>query len=231
MGWFDERFIENPNKFKFNCIICNKEMWFPKTKHGKYLTCGKDCADKKNNAKKIARKRNCETCNKEFYPRLFQIKNNAGKFCSQKCNKASHIAMNEEKAQKKAKIAWKKRHELMPIIKKGEENPNWKGGKKATYERRKNIGILRTYYHNRRNKGGFKKMPADVVEELGNLQKWKCGICNCNIKNNYNIDHIIPIASGGGNEKTNLQLTCKKCNSQKGAKDPIDFMQSKGFLI
>jgi hypothetical protein len=29
-------------------------------------------------------------------------------------------------------------------------------------------------------------------------------------------DHIVPRASGGGNERTNIQLTHKKCNNLKG---------------
>lgn len=29
----------------------------------------------------------------------------------------------------------------------------------------------------------------------------------------------------------NLQLLCPTCNQQKNAHDPIDFMQSRGFLL
>lgn len=32
------------------------------------------------------------------------------------------------------------------------------------------------------------------------------------------IDHIIPRSRGGQNNQTNLRLTCKSCNSSKGAK-------------
>jgi hypothetical protein len=34
---------------------------------------------------------------------------------------------------------------------------------------------------------------------------------------NYDIDHMIPIAKGGTNDPTNLVLSCKKCNNQKRA--------------
>lgn len=40
-----------------------------------------------------------------------------------------------------------------------------------------------------------------------------------------------PLARGGTNQRTNLQLLCPPCNLSKSAKDPIDFMQSRGFLL
>ena len=42
---------------------------------------------------------------------------------------------------------------------------------------------------------------------------------------------IKPLARGGTNQRTNLQLLCPPCNLSKSAKDPIDFMQSRGFLL
>jgi 5-methylcytosine-specific restriction endonuclease McrA len=45
------------------------------------------------------------------------------------------------------------------------------------------------------------------------------------------MDHIIPLALGGTNTDDNIQLLRAKCNKQKGAKHPIDFMQQRGFLL
>lgn len=47
----------------------------------------------------------------------------------------------------------------------------------------------------------------------------------------YHVDHIQPLALGGSNDKTNLQLLCPTCNTKKSAKHPIDFMQSRGLLL
>ena len=35
------------------------------------------------------------------------------------------------------------------------------------------------------------------------------------------VDHIVPRARGGQNERTNLQLLCEPCNASKGAKDGV----------
>lgn len=72
--------------------------------------------------------------------------------------------------------------------------------------------------------------PADI-QFLFDSQKGKCICCRKSIKNGYHIDHVIPLALGGGSEKENLQLLCSVCNLQKCAKHPIEFMQEKGFLI
>jgi len=45
------------------------------------------------------------------------------------------------------------------------------------------------------------------------------------------MDHIVPLAKGGKNIDSNIQLTCPKCNLEKNSKDPIEFMQSRGYLL
>lgn len=72
--------------------------------------------------------------------------------------------------------------------------------------------------------------PKDVAQ-LFQLQNGLCVVCRLDLPVNYHIDHIIPLARGGDNTKYNIQLLCPCCNRQKGAKDPIVFMQSKGFLL
>jgi 5-methylcytosine-specific restriction endonuclease McrA len=55
---------------------------------------------------------------------------------------------------------------------------------------------------------------------------------NSEKKKAYNrLDHIIPLARGGKNEYRNMQVTCPTCNRQKHSKDPIEFMQSRGYLL
>lgn len=70
---------------------------------------------------------------------------------------------------------------------------------------------------------------ADIQEVL-NLQRWRCAACGVNIRKGYHIDHIIPLAAGGHHDRSNAQALCPACNTSKGAKAPEEFMQTKGFL-
>jgi len=51
-----------------------------------------------------------------------------------------------------------------------------------------------------------------------------CVVCNTDlsgllsIQNNKHFDHIIPLANGGINDVTNIQLLCQACNLKKGQK-------------
>lgn len=45
---------------------------------------------------------------------------------------------------------------------------------------------------------------------------YRCVICNSG--DNLQIDHITPVAGGGGDDLDNLQTLCRSCNCRKGAK-------------
>ena len=93
---------------------------------------------------------------------------------------------------------------------------------------RKNKAKRTEYRHGRRAAGQFS---YSVVPALKELQKGKCAICRNFLSSLIEVDHIMPIALGGTNESSNLQLLCRTCNRSKGAKHPVDYMQSKGFLL
>lgn len=71
----------------------------------------------------------------------------------------------------------------------------------------------------------------EEVIEILHLQKCKCAICKKSLKKGYHVDHIVALSKGGSDYKDNLQMLCPTCNLKKSAKDPIKFMQSKGYLI
>lgn len=81
---------------------------------------------------------------------------------------------------------------------------------------------------NRVNSGG--SHTASDIKGLFQKQKGKCVVCRTKLKE-YHVDHITPLARGGSNDRKNLQLLCPPCNRSKWAKDPIAFMQSRGFLL
>lgn len=94
--------------------------------------------------------------------------------------------------------------------------------------------LRRLYVMNRRAKirsnGG--ELSKDIAQRLMRAQASKCACCSiCLKKSGYHLDHIIPVAAGGPNLDSNIQLLCPSCNHSKGSKDPIRFMQSRGFLL
>lgn len=96
-----------------------------------------------------------------------------------------------------------------------------------------NPGSVRIYNQNRRARrmasGG--ELSKGLSEKLFKLQKGKCACCKKPLGDNYHLDHVTPLALGGLNTDDNMQLLRQRCNNQKSAKDPIDFMRSRGFLI
>jgi 5-methylcytosine-specific restriction endonuclease McrA len=97
--------------------------------------------------------------------------------------------------------------------------------------RERNRSRVKTYWQNRKKRISGLSISIDLVDRLLVLQRGKCACCGETLGTNYEIDHIIPLALGGINEDTNIQLLRKTCNRKKGAKHPIEFMQQRGFLL
>lgn len=100
--------------------------------------------------------------------------------------------------------------------------------------RRNNPEKSRAIWHNRRARkieaGG--DLSKGLAERLFKLQRGKCA-CGCGqpLGDDYHLDHRMPLALGGSNTDDNIQLLTATCNLKKGAKHPVEFMQSRGFLL
>lgn len=96
-----------------------------------------------------------------------------------------------------------------------------------------NPEAIRINNHNRRARkranGGT--LSRGLSAKLFKLQKGKCPCCGLPLGNNYHLDHRMPLALGGSNDDGNMQLLRQRCNNQKWAKHPVDFMQERGFLL
>lgn len=81
-------------------------------------------------------------------------------------------------------------------------------------------------YHNidARKRGVTGTLNASFLNEKLKTQNNKCVYCNADISTSHQIDHIFPLARGGNNEISNIQMLCKRCNSQKGAKSHTEFV-------
>ncbi len=246
MGWFEERFQEKQGRLRRDCEVCSRPMWFPACKHGKYLTCGADCAEKRLERIRDERKMHCATCGDVFFPRLSQLRAGCGKYCSHKCSTPSHVAMNSEEAQIKSRKSFREAIQsgrYRPL--RGKENPRWMGGPAACRMRRQADGrsamCLRRYraknkhkvreFAKRRSGRKCGRLPRGTVAKIGLLQRWRCAICRKGVRDNYHVDHIVALANGGAHAADNIQILCPTCNVRKSAKDPIRFMQEMGFLL
>jgi len=69
------------------------------------------------------------------------------------------------------------------------------------------------------------------VQRIYSAQKGKCACCKTKVGKKYHVDHIQPLAKGGNNWPSNLQILCPTCNIRKNALDPVEFMQSRGMLL
>lgn len=132
---------------------------------------------------------------------------------------ARYRAKNPEKARASAQ-AWKN------------ANPERRKKTQATYLQNNKPRHLINIQNRRARKisaGG--ELSKGLAERLYFLQKGKCACCGKRLGDKYELDHIIPLARGGSNTDDNIQLLTPKCNRQKGAKDPVQFMQARGKLI
>lgn len=73
--------------------------------------------------------------------------------------------------------------------------------------------------------------PADLRALLA-AQSHRCAYCRADLRKvKKHLDHVLPLALGGTNDKGNLQWLCESCNLSKGAKHPVTFAQELGFLL
>jgi len=85
----------------------------------------------------------------------------------------------------------------------------WKLIKKADWNKRRAL----------KNKTKTENINKKFLEELLELQEYKCNYCKIYLDNNkkmfIHLDHIIPLSKWWTHTKNNLQFLCQKCNLSK----------------
>lgn len=69
------------------------------------------------------------------------------------------------------------------------------------------------------------------IQLLWELQRGRCVFCLKRMRwGKFEIDHHIPLALGGSNDRGNLRLLHRKCNREKAARDPAYHAKQNGLL-
>lgn len=141
---------------------------------------------------------------------------------------------NSGRLKKAAKALYLKNHkEKIAYAKEYYQNNKESLKPKKAQWQKDNLDLCRVYWNNRRTlkETGGGSLSSGLKTKLLSLQRGKCACCGLPLGDNYHLDHIMPLALGGSNTDDNIQLLTQRCNNQKHAKHPVDFMQSRGFLL
>jgi len=234
------------------CEHCERSFTIPKCRDPLDRACSPECRAGARATRAAesaaARQRTCEKCGKAFLVRGSKEKHGLGRFCSRSCGE--HLLELGRKPEARKKSGQQRKLSVAEgrlVLKRGHEHPSWKGGHEAYLARRakkdpaeraeKRRAYIKAHPDkarewSRKRRGAIvARLPRGTIKKLGALQRWKCVACCCDIASKFHVDHIVPLARGGAHEPSNIQLLCPTCNVRKSAKHPIDFMQSKGYLL
>lgn len=228
------------------CLNCHNDFKIPKCRDWREHCCSSACKAEYRkfilDKNKKEREKICQYCGSVFYPRQYQIDSGDGKFCSKTCSMKNMIKIaHEPEANKKRTLSFLKT--MNGKFPRGESHPSWMGGLKESLKRRSKLIYENTKKYRKQNPEKVKeytqcrrgrklgRLPNGTIKSIFDLQKGHCAICKIKLDKTYHVDHIYPISKGGKHHPQNIQLLCPSCNIRKSAKDPIQYMQSRGFLL
>ncbi len=114
------------------------------------------------------------------------------------------------------------------------ENPEAEKEKRRLKQiRDRDAGRRKIVRANRRARlRGAGKLSASIYPWLLEKQKGLCVYCRLPLAGSKaHLDHVVPLALGGPNVDSNMQLLCPPCNQRKGAKHPVSFAAELGMLL
>lgn len=104
--------------------------------------------------------------------------------------------------------------------------------KAASYARCPEAAVARVHTRRARISASEGTHTAADLAEILAAQGGRCAYCRIDLKKTKkHVDHIVALAAGGSNARSNLQYLCQPCNQSKSARDPIVFAQFMGLLL
>lgn len=147
-------------------------------------------------------------------------------------------------------VSWRLTRNTECLECRKEEKKRWFAGRSAAQRKRMNRKKHETRMENpvfrerarirlrirkqARKRGVCGRHTAADIKSIFKAQRGRCAYfrnCGNRLGDDYHVDHIHPIALGGTNDRSNIQLACPTCNQLKSAQHPVDFAQSIGLLI
>lgn len=210
------------------CAVCQQEkphdlFTLKKNRHGNsyYVAVCKSC---RAESARSARRDNPDAVRAAARVR------NAKKTAEQKKKQAEYLT--EWRKNNKDKLASYRPKEVIQKYSKTwyEKNKETIKTKVSAY-RKQNPDRVRALNQSRRGLERSGRLSPDIIERLLSTQKGLCVCCRKKLGKDFHLDHIVPLSLGGSNTDENMQLLKSKCNLQKNAKHPVDFMRERGFLL
>jgi 5-methylcytosine-specific restriction endonuclease McrA len=91
-------------------------------------------------------------------------------------------------------------------------------------ERSKELSIAKSHRRRARERvAGSGSFTANDIQKMRVSQKNKCWWCEKKLPDKFHVDHRIPLAKGGTNDRGNVVIACVPCNKSKSAKMPWEF--------
>lgn len=92
--------------------------------------------------------------------------------------------------------------------------------------RSRNAERFREWSRNNSNKNRVtsSSVTGAAFYEWVSAQAKDCAWCGVSCEDDFQVDHIVPIARGGEHEIENLTISCRKCNRAKGSMLPAEFL-------
>ena len=206
--------IDSSGTFMRICTKCQIEKpyeEFHKSKKGKngYTARCKSCCGEYNRRPENIERRKQIRKNYRKRPEVKEKEQNWRKEYSQRPE------VKERRCQLRQRpevIEKKKQYEQRPEVRERD-----KKSKRKYREKPENKFRIKVIRHNRRVL--IRSLPNEWTPELVEIrlleQNFKCIYCFANIADNYELDHMVPVFSGGGSTADNLQLLCRPCNTRK----------------